>query len=67
MSSESTLPAPAKVTHALNHVAVAAATVSEPLDLLRLSLDERVYIKLRGNRTLRGKLHVYTLVLPIGL
>lgn len=33
-------------------------TVREPLDLIRLSLDERVYVKLRGERELRGKLHV---------
>ena len=25
-------------------------TVKEPLDLIRLSLDERVYVKLRGER-----------------
>eukprot|EP00995_Heteronema_vittatum_P008934 NODE_4206_length_599_cov_281.300000_g3037_i0.p1 GENE.NODE_4206_length_599_cov_281.300000_g3037_i0~~NODE_4206_length_599_cov_281.300000_g3037_i0.p1 ORF type:complete len:104 (-),score=22.24 NODE_4206_length_599_cov_281.300000_g3037_i0:160-471(-) len=34
-------------------------TVEEPLDLIRLSLDERVFIKLRGDRTLRGRLHAY--------
>ncbi len=34
------------------------STVKEPLDLIRLSLDERVYVKLRGERELRGKLHV---------
>ena len=34
------------------------ATVKEPLDLIRLSLDERIYVKLRGDRELRGKLHV---------
>lgn len=32
--------------------------MEEPLDLIRLSIDERVYIKCRGNRELRGKLHV---------
>jgi hypothetical protein len=37
------------------------ATVKEPLDLIRLSLDERVYVKLRGDRELRGKLHVRAL------
>lgn len=36
-------------------------TVKEPLDLIRLSLDERVYVKLRGDRELRGKLHVSAL------
>lgn len=35
-----------------------AATVKEPLDLIRLSLDERIYVKMRGERELRGKLHV---------
>lgn len=34
------------------------ATVKEPLDLIRLSLDERIYVKLRGERELRGRLHV---------
>lgn len=33
-------------------------TVEEPLDLIRLSLDERIFVKLRGDRELRGKLHV---------
>lgn len=33
-------------------------TVKEPLDLIRLSLDERIYLKLKGDRELRGKLHV---------
>jgi len=33
--------------------------VNEPLDLIRLSLDEKVYIKCRGDRELRGKLHAY--------
>ena len=33
-------------------------SVEAPLDLIRLSLDERIYVKLRGERELRGKLHV---------
>ncbi|KAG1329310.1 hypothetical protein G6F62_007729 [Rhizopus arrhizus] len=33
--------------------------VEEPLDLVRLSLDERVYVKLRGDRELTGILHAY--------
>lgn len=33
-------------------------TVKEPLDLVKLSLEERVYVKCRGDRELRGKLHV---------
>jgi U6 snRNA-associated Sm-like protein LSm3 len=36
-----------------------SSAASEPLDLIRLSLDERVYVKLRGNRELRGRLHAY--------
>ena len=35
-----------------------SAPVSEPLDLVRLSLDEIVFVKLRGDRELRGRLHV---------
>ncbi len=35
-----------------------AAPVSEPLDLVRLSLDETVFVKLRGDRELKGRLHV---------
>jgi U6 snRNA-associated Sm-like protein LSm3 len=35
------------------------AVVEQPLDLIRLSLDERVYVKLRSDRELRGKLHAY--------
>lgn len=33
-------------------------TVEQPLDLVRLSLDETIYVKMRGDRELRGKLHV---------
>lgn len=33
-------------------------TVKEPLDLIRLSLDEKIYVKLKADRELRGKLHV---------
>ena len=36
----------------------AAVSVSEPLDLVRLSLDEIVFVKLRGDRELKGRLHV---------
>lgn len=39
-------------------VAEEEATVKEPLDVIRLSLDERIYVKCRGERELRGKLHV---------
>lgn len=39
------------------------ATVDEPLDLIRLSLDERIYIKLRNDREIRGQLHVRVLLM----
>lgn len=32
--------------------------VEEPLDLVRLSLDERIFVKLRNSRELKGRLHV---------
>ncbi|ORY68536.1 uncharacterized protein BCR38DRAFT_482023 [Pseudomassariella vexata] len=32
---------------------------SEPLDLVRLCLNEEVYVKLRGDRELKGRLHAY--------
>ncbi|KAF2397840.1 LSM-domain-containing protein [Trichodelitschia bisporula] len=31
----------------------------EPLDLVRLCLDEIVFVKLRGDRELKGRLHAY--------
>jgi U6 snRNA-associated Sm-like protein LSm3 len=31
--------------------------VEEPLDLVRLSLDERIYVKMRNERELTGRLH----------
>lgn len=34
------------------------AKVEQPLDLVGLSLDERVLVKMRGDRELTGKLHV---------
>ncbi|KXT12932.1 hypothetical protein AC579_4130 [Pseudocercospora musae] len=33
--------------------------VNEPLDLVRLSLNETVFVKLRGDRELQGRLHAY--------
>ena len=35
-----------------------ANPVNEPLDLVRLSLNEVVFVKLRGDRELKGRLHV---------
>lgn len=31
----------------------------EPLDIIKQALDERVFLKLRGGRELRGRLHAY--------
>jgi U6 snRNA-associated Sm-like protein LSm3 len=39
-------------------------SVTEPFDLIRLSISERVYVKLRGDRELRGTLHVSRLGHP---
>lgn len=33
--------------------------VEQPLDLIRLSLDERIYVKCRNGRELRGRLHAF--------
>ena len=43
----------------------ASQTVEEPLDLIRLSLDERIYVKCRGGRELRGRLHVCSALLSL--
>lgn len=42
---------------------MAAAQIAEPFDLIRVSLSERVFVKLRGDRELRGVLHVRPLSL----
>lgn len=39
-------------------VADESSHVAEPLDLVRLLLNEVVFVKLRGDRELKGKLHV---------
>lgn len=39
--------------------------VNEPLDLVRLSLNETVFVKLRGDRELAGRLHVGGLTHPL--
>ena len=41
--------------------------VAEPLDLVRLLLDEIVLVKLRGDRELKGRLHVCTCLLAASL
>jgi U6 snRNA-associated Sm-like protein LSm3 len=37
----------------------AAVAVEQPLDLVRLSLDERIFVKMRNGRELKGRLHAY--------
>lgn len=37
---------------------IPSITVKEPLDLVRLSLDEKIYVKMRNDRELKGRLHV---------
>jgi U6 snRNA-associated Sm-like protein LSm3 len=34
-------------------------SIETPLDLIRLSIDERIYVKCKGDRELRGKLHAF--------
>lgn len=34
-------------------------SIDTPLDLIRLSIDERILVKCRGDRELRGKLHAF--------
>ena len=41
-----------------SEMAVIPSQIQEPFDLIRLSLSERVHVKLRGDRQLWGVLHV---------
>ena len=34
-------------------------SINTPLDLIRLSIDEKVFVKCRGDRELRGRLHAF--------
>jgi U6 snRNA-associated Sm-like protein LSm3 len=52
-------PSPLIFVMADTEDAGSAPSVSEPLDLVRLSLDEIVFVKLRGDRELKGRLHAY--------
>ena len=38
---------------------VQSNVIEEPFDLIRLSLDERVYVKMKNGRELKGKLYAY--------
>lgn len=42
---------------------ISAQTIEEPLDLIKLSLDEKIYVKMRNDRELRGRLHVTIILL----
>lgn len=42
----------------LSSMDAASTGIQEPFDLIRLSLAERVFVKLRGDRQLTGVLHV---------
>lgn len=36
-----------------------SAIIKTPLDLIRLAIDEKVVVKCRGDRELRGRLHAF--------
>jgi U6 snRNA-associated Sm-like protein LSm3 len=40
-----------------------SGSIDAPLDLIRLSVDERVFVKCKGDRELRGKLHVIIFIM----
>ena len=45
--------------HRLQSTETPPLIMEEPLDLIKLSIDERVYVKCRNDRELRGRLHAY--------
>ena len=51
-------PYPCYLLHDMYFQEAPVQTIQEPLDLIRLSLDERIYVKMRNDRELRGRLHV---------
>lgn len=42
-----------------------APLIKEPLDLVRLALTDRIYVKCKGGRELRGRLHAYDIHLNL--
>lgn len=46
-------------TGTMTEVEDSSTAPAEPLDLVRLCLDEVVHVKLRGDRELKGRLHAY--------
>lgn len=45
-------------THKQDRKEMSFSAVEQPLDLIRLSLGEKIYVKLRGGREVHGRLHV---------
>ena len=41
--------------------------IEEPIHLIEHALDEVVYVKMKGDRELKGKLHVCLSCLSLGL
>lgn len=54
----------ARVLDATSTTMDTSAAIQEPFDLIRLSLSERVFVKLRGDRELTGILHVRLICHP---
>lgn len=54
-----TVVEPVSPSHSLNTTRETLTQWLLQFDLVRLSLAERVYVKLRGQRELRGLLHAY--------
>ena len=42
-----------------NTVVASMSSIETPLDLIRLAIDEKVVVKCRGERELRGRLHAF--------
>ena len=49
---------PKPTTNVAGIMDLSTSGIQEPFDLIRLSLSERVFVKLRGDRELTGILHV---------
>lgn len=45
--------------HLENSRTIFEMSIDSPLDLIRLSIDENIFVKCRGDRELRGKLHAF--------
>jgi len=48
-----------EVQGAVESTISSSSAIDDPLGLIRLSIDERVYIKLRNDRELVGRLHAF--------